>query len=350
MKGLIKFSGLAGLMAASLMTNSAYATTVKGVYVDLGAGATLTQTQHNSVSGSSAQVGHAPGFSGFAGVGYGFGNGLRVEAEGTYLQSHVNRISPQNAHGHDQVYGGLVDVLYDIDLKDHFGINVPVTPYVGVGAGYLVNSYNVHGPVRNITGTQGSFGYQGIVGAAFDTGVPGLVATVDYRMIGQTMSKDSYHDEDSRFDHRFNHVFTVGIRYAFNTAPAAPVETPIVSAPAPKEARTYLVFFDWDRSDLSTQAKAIVDRAAEASRSTTTTNIDVTGYSDNSTAHPGPVGEKYNLRLSLNRANAVKSELVKDGVDINAITVRGLGDKVQFVKTAPNTREALNRRVVITLR
>lgn len=146
---------------------------------------------------------------------------------------------------------------------------------------------------------------------------------------------------------RRHHTFNVGLRYAFNTAPPAPqeLEAPV---PTPKEARTYIVFFDWDKADLSSQAKNIVLRAAEASRNTNVTSINVTGYSDNSTARPGPVGEKYNMNLSLKRANAVKSELVKDGVSIDSITVQGLGDKVQFVKTAPNTREALNRRVVIT--
>lgn len=96
MKNIIKVSG--ALMVASLMTSASYATTVDGMYVDLGAGATLTQTQHSRSGGSSSQVGHSPGFNGFGAVGYGFGNGLRVEGEGIYLQNHVNRVSPQNAH------------------------------------------------------------------------------------------------------------------------------------------------------------------------------------------------------------------------------------------------------------
>lgn len=343
---MIKVYGLAGILMLSSFVTTTYATTVKGTYVDIGAGATLTQTQHNRVSGSSSQVGHAPGFDGFGAVGYGLGNGLRVEVEGAYLQSHVNRVSPQNAKGHDQVFGGLANVIYDIDLKDHFGINVPVTPYVGVGAGYLVSSYNVHGPVRNITGTQGSFGYQGIVGAAFDTGVPGLSATVDYRMIGQTMSKDSFHDGDSHFDHRFNHTFNVGLKYNFN-----PVKINQVTDYKPIEVnhqRTYLVFFNWDSYQLSNTANLIIDRAAENSRNSST-KIYVNGYSDSSKKHVGIIGEKYNMNLSLKRAESVTNQLIKDGIPKNNITVKGYGDVVQFVKTDNNTREALNRRVEIIL-
>lgn len=338
---------IAGLVALS--TGMANASTITGPYVDLGAGATLTQTQHSRSGGSSSQVGHAPGFSGFAGFGYGFGNGLRAEVEGTYLQSHINRVSPSNAHGHNQTYGGLVNVLYDIDTQKLFGVDSIFTPYVGVGAGYLVDNYRVKSPVRSISGTQGGLGYQGIVGTAIDTGIPGLAATVDYRMIGETMSKQSYHTGDSHFDHKFNHVFSVGLRYAFDTAPAAPQHVTTIAAPAPAPARTYLVFFDWNSSSLSTQAKLIVDKAAEATHNTQTTRVNVSGYADNSSIRGGVAGEAFNKKLSVQRAEAVEAELVKNGVPEEAIVVQGLGDTVQFVKTAPNTREALNRRVVITL-
>lgn len=340
-------AGVAALFGTAV---AAHATTVKGVYVSAGGFADLTQTQHSSIAGSSSQVGHAPGWGGDAAVGYGFGNGLRVEIEGLYMQSHINRVSPLNAHGHDQNYGGLINVMYDIDLKQHFGLDVPVTPYVGVGAGYLVGNYNVHGPVRDITGTQGSFAYQGIVGAAFDTPVPGLQATVDYRMIGQTMSNDSYHVDDSHFDHRFNHTFNVGLRYAFNSASAAPEAPPAVYAPAPAPARTYLVFFDWDKADLTASARQVVANAAANSGHVSLTRIEVNGYTDNSSIHGGERGAKFNEALSLRRANAVAAELVKYGVQKDIIDIRGFGETHPLVATGPNTREAQNRRVEIILK
>lgn len=346
----LKTSYFMAAFATTFLATAAHATTTNGVYVSAGGLADLTQTQHNRISGSSSQVGHAPGWGGDAAIGYGFGNGFRAEIEGLYLQTHVNRVSPLNAHGHSQAYGGLLNILYDIDLKEHFGLDVPVTPYVGVGAGYLVNNYNVHGPVRNITGTQGSFGYQGIVGAAFDTGVPGLQATVDYRMIGQTMSGDSYHDGDSHFDHRFNHTFNVGLRYAFNPAPAAPVSSPVVAAPAPTPARTYLVFFDWDKSSLTSSAKSVVASAAQATTHVAVTKIEVNGYTDNTSVHGGQRGAEFNERLSVRRAEAVESELVKLGVPKDSITIKGYGQTHQLVPTGPNTREVQNRRVEIILK
>lgn len=342
------FAAALGFTAIATASVS-HATTVNGVYVSAGGLADLTQTQHNRISGSSSQVGHAPGWGGNAAVGYGFGNGLRVEIEGLYMQTHVNRVSPLTAHGHDQNYGGLLNVVYDIDLKQHFGLDVPVTPYVGVGAGYLVGAYNVHGPVRDITGTQGSFGYQGIVGASFDTPVPGLQATVDYRMVGQTMSNDSYHDSDSHFDHRFNHTFNVGLRYAFNTAPAAPVAAPAV-LPVPAPARTYLVFFDWDSVKLSETARTVVQTAATNAGHIGVTRIAVNGYTDNTSIHGGERGAQYNQKLSVERAKAVAAELVKDGITKESIVITGFGETHPLVKTGPNTRELQNRRVEIILK
>lgn len=350
----VKNMFLAAIASVGIMAGSANATVTKGVYVNVGGTADLTQTQHATAAGQpSSQVGHAQGFGGNAAVGYGFGNGLRVEVEGLYLQSHVNRISPEIAHGHDQSFGGMANVLYDIDLKRNFGINSFVTPYVGVGAGYLVDQYNTHtnpsaSGITSIRGAQGSFAYQGIVGASFDTGVPGLQAFADYRMIGETMSKDSYSNFDSHFDHKFNHTFNVGLRFVFDTvteeAPVAPV---VIPAPAP--ARTYLVFFDWDKYNLKPTAKQVVDKAAEASRHTAYTRILVNGYSDTSSARGGISGKEYNQKLSNIRAEHVADELVAHGVPSNQITVTGFGQSHLLVPTGPNVREPQNRRVEIII-
>ncbi len=81
----------------------ATATTISGLYIDGGAGYNLVQDQHVhanmpittldygvQVPGYALPkftVNHNAGFTGFGAVGYGFGNGLRVEAEGLYNNS-----------------------------------------------------------------------------------------------------------------------------------------------------------------------------------------------------------------------------------------------------------------------
>ncbi|MBQ5497708.1 MAG: hypothetical protein IIT71_04020, partial [Acetobacter sp.] len=73
----------------------ASATTISGLYVDGGSGYNEVQDQHvhaNSPANGDAlhkfSVNHGTGFTGFGAVGWGFGNGLRVEAEGLYNFSH----------------------------------------------------------------------------------------------------------------------------------------------------------------------------------------------------------------------------------------------------------------------
>ncbi|GBR03624.1 membrane protein [Gluconacetobacter liquefaciens] len=368
------------LLATTLMAAApvaANATIITGPYVDLGGGYNLVQNQHghfanNPTAGvsSSSQYRHHDGFTGFGAFGWGLGNGLRVEVEGLYNYSEINHRSgtaPAKTSGSDQSYGGLVNVLYDIDLKQ-FGIDVPVTPFVGVGAGYLWQHYNPTttsyassaNRVDRLGGTTGGFAYQGIAGAAFDVpNVPGLQITAQYRMVGQTFNNGSFTMSSyspsglsrghANFDHRFNHQFILGLRYAFDTAPPPPPPAPVVVPPAPTPARTYLVFFDWDRSDLTGRAREIVAEAAQASTHIQTTRIEVNGYTDNSAAHPGPRGEKYNLGLSNRRAQSVKAELIRDGVPANAIDIHGYGEAHPLVPTGPNTREPQNRRVEIIL-
>ena len=114
-------------------------------------------------------------------------------------------------------------------------------------------------------------------------------------------------------------------------------------APAPAAAPSFMVFFDWDRSNLSQQALSTIQQAADQFRSTGKARITATGHTDTS----GP--ESYNMALSLRRANTVKDALVRDGVPATAISVIGMGEKGLLVPTADGVREPQNRRVEIVL-
>jgi outer membrane protein OmpA-like peptidoglycan-associated protein len=110
-----------------------------------------------------------------------------------------------------------------------------------------------------------------------------------------------------------------------------------VAAPA----RTYLVFFDWDRADLSSRASQIIAEAASASTHVQVTRILCNGYTDTSGT------ARYNMALSLRRANNVANELVKDGVPRGEIDIKGFGETHPLVPTGPGVREPQNRRVEI---
>jgi len=120
--------------------------------------------------------------------------------------------------------------------------------------------------------------------------------------------------------------------------PPPPPPPPPVAAP-----QSFMVFFDWDRSNLSQQAVQTIGQAVAAFKSRGAARITATGHTDTS----GP--ESYNMALSLRRANAVKSELVRQGVAAEAIQVVGKGESNPLVATGDGVREPQNRRVEIVL-
>ena len=136
--------------------------------------------------------------------------------------------------------------------------------------------------------------------------------------------------------------FNGGLRFTFGAVAVAVAAGPAV-APAPAAVRTYLVFFDWDRADLTDRARQIIAEAAAASTRVQLTRIQVNGYTDTSGT------PRYNQGLSLRRAQAVAAELVRDGVPRNAIAIQGFGETHLLVPTGPGVREPQNRRVEIVL-
>lgn len=114
------------------------------------------------------------------------------------------------------------------------------------------------------------------------------------------------------------------------------------NAPMAAENAMYLVFFDWDRSDIGTGAQSVLDAVAAEVAKNPPASISVVGHADTS----GP--DDYNERLALKRANNVKNALVQRGVDASIIMVDARGEKEPLVATPDNVREPANRRVNIS--
>jgi OmpA-OmpF porin, OOP family len=307
-------------------------------------------------------------------LGYGLGNGLRVEIELDYRNNSFSRTSGNNrggvgastgAGGNEQLYGPMINVDYDF-----LGLVPWVVPYVGLGVGYQrakLNNFSTTGtgpggalaPTISSDDTRASFAAQGILGAAFDVPtVPGLALTAEYRIMALTGTR-TYNatftatpatgpvTRFGKFElgHDLNNTFLFGIRYNFG-APPPPLPAPptAIAAPAPAPSRSYLVFFDWDKASLTDRARQIIKEAADNSTRVQYTRIEVNGYTDTS-GRP-----QYNQELSVRRAKAVAAELTKDGVPPSAITAQGFGDTHLLVSTGPGVREPQNRRVEIIVR
>jgi len=121
-------------------------------------------------------------------------------------------------------------------------------------------------------------------------------------------------------------------------APAAYTPPPIQAPAAP---HSYLVFFDFNKSDLTSQAQQIVDQAASNAGPAHVTRLTVTGHTDT-------VGsDAYNMRLSRRRAESVAARLEKDGIASSEIEIVAKGKRDLLVPTADGVREPQNRRVQI---
>ena len=375
------------LAAATMMALPIAATAqpVTGIYVGAGAGADFQlnqdvknfQLQPGTAGGASTsgQMKFSTGFASGVELGYGFGNGLRAEIEGDYLNTRGKGFTgftrgfvPQGG-GTQQKYGPMVNVLYDFN-----GLSPSIVPYVGVGIGYQWIENNIHisnggtfgvgnstvtpGSVSAKTnGTQGSFAYQAILGFAIPVpSLPGLAVTADYRFMGVTGNQTYSTTYNStvngvsrqtggriQFGPTGDNIVMVGVRYNFGVAPPPPPPAAVAPVPSPI-SRSYLVFFDWDKYNLTERGRQIVAEAAANSTKVQYTKIEVNGYTDTSGS------AKYNMGLSLRRANTVATELVKDGVPKAAIAIQGFGQTHLLVPTADGVREPQNRRVEIIIK
>ena len=113
--------------------------------------------------------------------------------------------------------------------------------------------------------------------------------------------------------------------------------------PVPPPVKNFIVFFDFNRSDLTGEAQAIVAEAIKAAKTQGAAHITVTGHTDT-------VGsDRYNQALAMRRAEVVKDALMAGGIDAAGISTDARGFHDLLVQTGPGVREPRNRRAVIDL-
>jgi OmpA-OmpF porin, OOP family len=340
-------------LACVIVPGMALAAPVTGPYIVLGGGLAIhpeNDFNYHALHASGSLQWNL-GWTAMGGVGYGFGDGIRIEFDGDALFNGADRANGSNGNmrisGTERNYGGLANLFYDIPVT----LPIPITPYIGAGAGYQFVDYHpfVGNGTERIFQSRGSFAFDVIGGVAYDIPqVPGLAITAEYRFLDLTSHRNYFGNGTSGIvgiGPEVSNSFLIGVRYQlFQPAPPPPPPTPApVAAPAPARAKTYLVFFDWDKYNLTPRATGIIAQAASDSKTEQTTTIDVSGYTDTSGT------PDYNMSLSWRRAKAVASQLVTDGVPESEIETQGYGETRLLVPTGPGVREPQNRRVEIVL-
>ena len=125
---------------------------------------------------------------------------------------------------------------------------------------------------------------------------------------------------------------------------AKPVAAPApAAAPAAPAKVTYAAdaYFDFDKSVVKKEAKAKLDKLVDNSK---TMNLEVMI----AVGHTDSVGtDAYNQKLSVRRAEAVKTYLASKGVQKNRIYTEGKGEKQPVADNKTSAGRAKNRRVEV---
>ncbi len=336
---------MAVALAAAPLSVQAQTLQYPGFYIGAAGGlnwtlnSSFSMTTADPVFGSSTATVNSYFQTGWAAggmIGYDF-VGPRVEVEAVYRDNMatvngVDQGATTASLGTDFNQTSIMaNVLYD------FLAGQRITPYIGAGVGVAFLNASAMGASSSST----QFAYQGIVGVGWNIDQQ-FRLNLDGRYFGTTSPSLNWTAYGTTVNGTMpNNNFSVmaSLQYKFGAPTVAP-PPPAAPAVAPP---SFMVFFDWDRSNLSQQALATIQQAANAFKTKGNARITATGHTDTS----GP--EAYNMALSLRRANAVKDALVRDGVPATAITVMGVGEKGLLVPTADGVREPQNRRVEIVI-
>lgn len=105
-------------------------------------------------------------------------------------------------------------------------------------------------------------------------------------------------------------------------------------------SRSYLVFFDFDKSTLSKDSLDILSNAVADAKTKRSNSFSATGHADRAGT------TDYNVRLSERRANTVKEQIKKLHAQAQ-VNVAAKGESDPLVPTKDGVREPQNRRVEV---
>jgi outer membrane protein OmpA-like peptidoglycan-associated protein len=335
------------LLMASVLALAAPATAQppQGWYLGLGAGAGW-QSGTANFNGANADTGlnYKPAARFSLSAGYKFGN-WRAEIEPNWVS---NDAGLTGFKGGTTVIAGMANGLYDVPLDDRWTLSA------GAGIGVARVSHDVAQVSTNavlLGGHDVAFAWQAIAGVSYRIRYNTVLgAEYRYMSTGNTAAVSQF--GSARFDNGQNQIVMATLRWypflekdkAPPPVPAAPPPPPApLPPPPPPPVRTFVVFFDFDKSSITPEARGIITEAVQVVKRHGFAHIIVTGHTDT-------VGSmRYNQALSEKRAGAVKSAMVGLGVPSTQIATVGKSFSDPLVPTGAGVREPKNRRAVIDL-
>ena len=293
---------------------------------------------------NAASVDTNKGFDVGGVVGYDFG-GFRMESEVSYRQADAK--SSGNASALSFMVNGVLD----------FGEDDGIQGFVGGGAGVArVDVQTVLAAPAFLDDSDTGFAWQALAGVRtplsknWDAGLKYRFFNASNVNLVDRLGRAS----NTRFR---SHSIMASVMYNFGGAPApvevaAPPPPPVyVAPPAPPpppppapvcNSGPYIVFFDWDKSNLRPDAASVLDNAVAQYANCGMAKVMLAGHADKSGT------AKYNVALSQRRNDTVRGYLASKGVTDGAISAEAFGETAPLVQTADGEREPQNRRVEVT--
>ena len=314
----------------------------------------------------------------------------RLEEEYSYRKNDLSQLTTfYTPFAGNQAFRGIrhtnsimTNVIYD------FTLGWPVTPHIGFGLGAVNNVDSVSlspgftipaaasptgalffktpgGGVfpaalpatiggTFLRGNSWNFGYQAIAGFRYDIN-PLLAFDLDYRYLATTQptftnrgtfpfpsNPGFFAPGTVKYKSGYNtNNIVASLTMKFGAPPPAPPPPAPPAPPPPPTHQVFLVFFDWDKYNITPEGQRIIALAADHYKAGGRVQLTVTGFTDTTGS------ASYNQRLSERRANAVAAALERLGVPRSDMIVSGRGMNDLRVPTPPGVREPQNRRVEI---
>lgn len=340
----------------------------KSWYVGVEGGAMIVEDIDYDIGAvnNAGSVDHDYGYDVDGVMGYDFG-GFRLETEvgyrkatvDGYTSSVVTPASPSagfvgagsygNAGGSSSALSFMLNGLLD------FGPDDGIQGFIGGGVGVarVKAQYALNRRADFLNDSDTVFAYQGLAGIRAPL-TDHIDATLKYRFFNAENVK--LVDTANRvFDGRYrSHSILGGVTYNFGEPaappppPPAPAPEPMAPPPPPAPVEVvcspgpFIVFFEWDKSDITPEAASILDNAVTQYQSCGNAQVMIAGFTDKSGA------ASYNVGLSQRRADAAKAYLSSHAIPEGVISTEAFGETRPRVETADGVREVQNRRVEVT--
>jgi outer membrane protein OmpA-like peptidoglycan-associated protein len=313
------------------------------------------------------------GIDGDVVIGYDFG-AFRLEAEGGYKRAGYEGLTVVNSailpggltvpsgtrvqNERDlEIWSGMVNALVEFGKDDGFQI----FGGGGVGIANMNLPVVVNGVGTVIDDNATDFAWQLLAGARVALS-DNVDLGVKYRyFVANNFDMQAANGRDIRADYSAHSVLA-SLTYNFGgraqpmpvaappppppvMAPPPPPPRPVAPPPPPRPACNtgpYIVFFDFDRSDITAEASSILNNAVTAYANCGMARVMLAGHTDTAGS------AQYNMALAGRRNEAVRSYMTGRGVPSGQIGGEAFGESQPRVPTADGVREAQNRRVEVT--